>query len=78
VSGLALKATDPLTKARYQAIADTLFKGTTLQSLLNEAYACSVFGQFAFWAGIGLSIAAFVALCALIFEIYSASCASST
>jgi hypothetical protein len=77
-SGLALNATDPVTKAKYQTIADTMFKGTTLQSLLNEAYAFSVFGQIAFWAGIGLSIAAFVVLCALIFEIYSASRASST
>jgi hypothetical protein len=72
-SGLALKDTNPATKAQDQAIADTLFKGTTLQSMLNEAYAFSVFGQVGFWAGLGLSIAAVVVLCALIFELYSAT-----
>jgi hypothetical protein len=77
-SGLALQTTDPVAKLKYQAIADTMFKGTTLQSLLNEAYAFSVFGQIAFWAGIGLSIAALVVLGALIFEFYSASRAGST
>ncbi|MBA3826719.1 MAG: hypothetical protein H0X24_22830 [Ktedonobacterales bacterium] len=68
-SGLALSTQDPATKAQAQGIADTLFKGTTLRSLLNEAYAFSVFGTIAFYAGIGLAIAALVALLALVYEI---------
>jgi hypothetical protein len=68
-SGQALSATDPTVKATDQGIADTLFKGETLRSLLNEAYAFSVFGTIAFYAGIGLAVAGVIALAAFIFEI---------
>jgi hypothetical protein len=71
-SGLALSDQNPTTKAQEQGIADTLFKGETLRSLLNEAYAFSVFGMIAFYAGIGLAIATAVVLVALVFEIVSA------
>jgi uncharacterized membrane protein YraQ (UPF0718 family) len=64
--------TDPALKAKDQAIADTMFKGETLKGLLNEAYAFSVFGQIAFYATIGLGLAALVVLGALIFEIIDA------
>jgi hypothetical protein len=49
-----------------------MFKGETLKGLLNEAYAFSVFGQIAFYATIGLGLAALVVLGALIFEIIDA------
>jgi hypothetical protein len=75
----AAAATDPTLKtqltaqaAQEQGIADTLFKGDTLRGLLNEAYAFSVFGQIAFYATIGLGLAALVVLGALVFEIVEA------
>jgi hypothetical protein len=58
--------------AKEQSTADTLFKGETLKGLLNEAYAFSVFGQIAFYATLGLGLAALVVLGALIFEIVDA------
>lgn len=71
-SGLALKETDPVAKAKDQGIADTLFKGETLRSMLNEAYAFSVFGLIGFYAGIGLALAGVIVLGALVFEINAA------
>lgn len=69
-SGQAMKTTNPTLKAQYQGIADTMFKGATLQSMLNTAWTFSVFGQIAYYAGLALAIAAVVVLGALIFEIY--------
>ena len=63
-------ATDPQVAAKDQAIADTLFKGETLRSILNEAWTFSVIAQIAFYAGIALAIAALVVLGTLIFEVY--------
>ena len=71
-SGQAMAATDPTVKAADQGIADTLFKGTTLQSMLNEAWTFSVMGQIAFFAGIGLLLAGLVVLVALGFEVVEA------
>jgi hypothetical protein len=68
-SGQARSATDPKVAAQDQGIADTLFKGETLRSMLNQAWTFSVFAQIAYYAGIALSIAAAVVLGALIFEI---------
>lgn len=62
-------ATDPALKAQYQGIADTMFKGDTLRTMLNTAWTFSVFGQIAFYAGIGLLVATLAALGALTFEI---------
>lgn len=62
-------AKDPTVAAKDQAIADTMFKGASLQSMLNTAWTFSVFGQIAFYAGIGLLIAALAALGALTFEV---------
>lgn len=56
--------------AKYQATADTLFKGETLRSILNQAWTFSVIAQIAFWAGIALAIAGVIVLGALLFEIY--------
>ncbi len=75
----AAAATDATTKAdltaqaaKEQGAADTMFKGETLKGLLNEAYAFSVFGLIAFYATIGLGLAALVVLGALIFEVIDA------
>lgn len=68
-SGLALKETDPAVKAKDQGIADTLFKGETLKSMLNTAWTFSVIGQIAFYAALGLLVAALSVLAALAFEV---------
>ncbi len=65
-----IKANLTAQAAKEQGTADTMFKGETLKGLLNEAYAFSVFGQIAFYATIGLALAALVVLGALLFEIY--------
>jgi hypothetical protein len=52
--------------------ANTLFKGETLRGLLLNAYGWSQVAFFAFWAAIGLTIAAIVVLGALIFELATA------
>ncbi len=62
-------ATDPKVAATDQGIADTLFKGETLRSILNQAWTFSVIAQIAFYAGIGMAIAALIVLGTLIFEV---------
>jgi hypothetical protein len=54
--------------AKDQGIADTLFKGETLRSMLNQAWTFSVIAQLALIAGIAFAIAAVVVLGTLIFE----------
>lgn len=68
-SNQARAATDPAVKIKDQAIADNLFKGETLRSMLNQAWTFSVIGQIAFWAGWALAIAALIVLGTLIFEV---------
>src|SRR5215831_2158524 len=68
-SGKALTATDPTLKAQDQAIADTLFKGDTLQSMLNTAWTFWSIGQIAgvaFWVLLGAGI---VVLGTFLFEV---------
>jgi uncharacterized membrane protein YraQ (UPF0718 family) len=71
-SNQARSATDPKVAAQDQAIADTLFKGDTLKSMLNTAWTFWVIGQIAFYAFIGLFIAAGIILVALVFEVLEA------
>jgi hypothetical protein len=47
-------------------------KGETLRSILNQAWTFSVIAQIAFFAAIGLLLAAVVALGALFFEVIEA------
>jgi hypothetical protein len=68
-SGLARTATDPKVAAQDQAIADTLFKGDTLQSLLNTAWTFWTIGQIAFVTFFVLLGAGIVVLATLIFEV---------
>jgi hypothetical protein len=60
------------TNAALAAQANTLFKGETLRGLLLNAYGWSQVAFFAFWAAIGLTIAAIVVLGALVFELATA------
>jgi hypothetical protein len=69
-SNQARVATDPAAKAQAQTIADTLFKGDTLRTMLNTAWTFWVIGQIAFYAFIGLLVAALIVLGALVFEVY--------
>ncbi len=71
----AAAATDPTTKATLtaqaatdQSTADTLFKGETLRSMLNQAWTFSVIAQIAFYAAIGLALAALIVFGSLVFE----------
>lgn len=48
----------------------TLFKGETLRGMLLNAYGWWTVGTYAFYAAIGLAVAAFVVLVALAFEVY--------
>jgi hypothetical protein len=50
----------------------TLFQGDTLRSSLLNAYGWYTFGTYTIWAGIGLLLAALVALGALVFELFVA------
>jgi hypothetical protein len=68
-SNQARVATDPAVAAKDQAIADTLFKGETLRSMLNQAWTFSVIAQIALYAGIAFAIAAVIVLGTLIFEV---------
>jgi hypothetical protein len=68
-SGKAMTATDPAVKAQDQAIADTLFKGDTLQSMLNTAWTFWTIGQIAFIAFWVLLAAGLVVLGTLVFEV---------
>lgn len=68
-SSQARATQDPALKVKYQGIADTLFKGETLRSILNQAWTFSVIAQIAFYAAIAMAIAAVVVLGTLIFEV---------
>ena len=71
-SGKAMTATTPTVKAQDQAIADTLFKGDTLQSMLNTAWTFYTIGQIAFIAFWVLLVAGLVVLGTLGFEVLEA------
>jgi hypothetical protein len=68
-SGQAMKATDATTKAQLNATADTLFKGTTLRTMLNQAWAFWTVGNIAIYAGVAFIAGALVVLGTLLFEV---------
>jgi len=68
-SAQARAATDPTVAAKDQAIAETLFQGETLRSMLNQAWTFSVIAEIALIAGIAFAIAAVIVLGTLIFEV---------
>jgi hypothetical protein len=53
--------------------ANTLFKGETLRGLLLNAYGWSQIGMYAFYAAIGLTVAAIATLGTLVFELVVAA-----
>ena len=69
VSAAAQK--DP-TNTTLAAQANTLFKGETLRGLLLNTYGWSQVAFFAFWAAIGLTIAAIVVVGTLVYELVTA------
>ncbi len=48
--------------AKLQALANTVFEGTTLRGLLLEAYGFGIFGTIALYAGIASFVLAFIML----------------
>ncbi len=64
--------TDPAKKAAISATVDTLFRGETLRSMLNQAWAFGTIGDIATYAGFGLLAAALVVVVALAFELFFA------
>jgi len=68
-SGKAMTETNPTVKAQDQAIADTLFKGDTLQTMLNTAWTFWTIGQIALVAFWVLLLAGLVVLGTLVFEV---------
>ena len=68
-SQLSAEAQAAPTNTKLAATVDTIFKGTTLRSMLLNAYGWSEIGMFAGYAAIGLLVAAVVVLGAFLFEI---------
>jgi hypothetical protein len=69
---IAEATTNPKLSAADQATALTLFRGDTLRSLLNQAWAFWFIGDIALYAAIGLTVAAVVVVLALLFEVFVA------
>jgi hypothetical protein len=74
------QAGDATTKAQLtakaaaeQATADTLFKGETLRTMLNQAWTFSVIARLGLYAALGLGAAALVVLGTLAFEAIEAA-----
>jgi hypothetical protein len=66
---LAEQKTNPKQFVIDEGIANTLFKGETLRSLLNQGYAFWFIGDIAFWAAAGFTIGAMVVFLAFLFEL---------
>jgi hypothetical protein len=64
--------TDPTQKAAATTLADTMFKGETLRSMLNQAWAFWTIGDITMYAGFGLILAALIVVGALVFEFFFA------
>ena len=63
---------DPALKAKKDGLVQTAFRGETLRSMLNQAWAFSIFGMMALYAAIGLGLATLVVFGALVFEVFFA------
>lgn len=66
---LAEQKTNPKAFAADEAVANTLFKGETLRSLLLNAWAFWFVGDLALYAAIGLTVGAVVVFLAFLFEL---------
>lgn len=63
---------DPALKAQKDALVQTAFRGETLRSMLNQAWAFSIFGSVALYAGFGLILATLAVAASLVFELFVA------
>jgi hypothetical protein len=72
LSTLARTETDPAKKAELNGLVQTAFRGETLRSMLNQAWAFSIFGMVGWYAGLGLAFVVLVVLGSLIFELFFA------
>lgn len=72
LSTIARTEKDPAKKAADEALVQTAFRGETLRSMLNQAWAFSIFGSMALYVAIGLAIATLVVLGTLVFELFFA------
>jgi hypothetical protein len=63
---------DPALKAEKDGLVQTAFRGETLRSMLNQAWAFSIFGMVAFYAGIILGVMTLAVFGALMFELFFA------
>lgn len=60
---------DPAAKAVKDGLVQTAFRGETLRSMLNQAWAFGTMGTIAMYAGLGLAIAALLVTATLLFEL---------
>lgn len=72
LSGEARAEKDPALKAEKDAKVQTAFRGETLRSILNQAWAFSVMGDIAMYVAIGLLIATLLVAASLVFELFFA------
>jgi hypothetical protein len=70
-SQLSTAAQAAPTNTKLAGEVATIFKGTTLRSMLLNAYGWGQIGQFAGYAAIGLAVATFAVFGAFVFEIFS-------
>jgi hypothetical protein len=70
-SQLSAAAQAAPTNTKLAGEVATIFKGTTLRSMLLNAYGWGQIGQFAGYAAIGLAVATFAVFGAFVFEIFS-------
>ena len=63
---------DPALKAEKDGLVQTAFRGETLRSMLNQAWAFSIFGMVGWYAGLGFGLVALVVFGALMFELFFA------
>jgi hypothetical protein len=63
---------DPVLKAEKNELVQTAFRGESLRSMLNQAWAFGTMGTIAMYAGLGLGIAALLVTGTLLFELLAA------
>ena len=62
--------TDPTKKAAAADLATTMFRGETLRSMLNQAWAFWTLGDVAMYGAIGLALATIVVFLAFVFNAF--------
>jgi hypothetical protein len=72
LSADARAAQTPEDKAKANDLVQTAFRGETLRSMLNQAWAFSIFGLVGSYAAFGLGIAALAVLGTLLYELFFA------